>query len=85
MRTSFVKMILPMAVITVAIAGALTTSAMGKNSASSPVQGYSHLEDEPCHKEIMCNNAGGVACTVGAVQLYAKSGATCPTPLFRSN
>lgn len=85
MRTSFVKMILPMAVITVGIAGALTTNAMGKNSASAPIQGYSHLEDQPCHKEILCDNVNVVACTVGAVQLYSKSGATCPTPLFRSN
>jgi hypothetical protein len=85
MKASFLKMILPMAVITLGIAGALTTNAMGKNSTSAPIQGYSHLEDEPCHKEILCDNAGIVACTVGSVQLYDKTGNTCPTPLFRSN
>lgn len=86
MKTSFFKMILPMAVITVGIAGALSTKAMSKNSDVDPIQGYSHLEVDPCHKEIMCDQAGVNACTVvGAGQLYAKSGATCPTPLFRSN
>ena len=74
-----------MAVITLGIASALTTNAMGKNSSSAPIQGYSHLENEPCHKEILCDNVNVVACTVGSVQLYAKTGATCPTPLFRSN
>ena len=43
MKTSFFKMILPMAVITVGIAGALSTKAMSKNSDVDPIQGYSHL------------------------------------------
>lgn len=84
MKRNFLKMILPMAIITFGITSAMTTNKTETTKKVAPVMGYSHWEDEPCREEILCANTGAIPCKVGAVQLYAKSGATCPTPLFRN-
>ena len=83
MKTKFFKLILPMAVITFGIAGAISTNAMNKKAdffANRP--GYTHIEGENCvDVSVTCKNTVGVPCTLGGNQLYDFNGSTCPNPL----
>jgi hypothetical protein len=86
MKTKIFKMILPMAVITFGIAGALSTNAMSKKSSTLAERwGYTHLEAEPCTKAIMCSTIPGTACknSSGDVLYDFVSSVSCPNPLYK--
>jgi hypothetical protein len=85
MKTRFFKVVMPLAVVAVALAGAVSTSAMEKSAAKSgAIMGWKHTVSNPCVQDIECNARPGFACTaLDGSQLYAKPGVTCPTPLTR--
>lgn len=80
---------MPMAVIAVGLAGALSTNAMEKSSSkAAPVMGYRHVSAAiPCQAEQTCSNSGQYVCKSDddGANLYAKPGAaaSCPNLLFR--
>lgn len=85
MKTKFLKMILPMAVIAFAIFGAFNSQAMDQKKSTSALAnetGWYHvLSTDPCISSTMCSTAPGPVCTVNAIpgnqQLYRKgTGAT---------
>jgi hypothetical protein len=88
MKTKFLNFVVPMAVVAVGLAGALSTNAMAKsNGRLAPVWGYKHVSAAiPCEKVQMCSNSGNFVCTsdIDGANLYAKPGATCPNLLFRN-
>jgi hypothetical protein len=90
MKTTFLNLVMPMAVIAVGLAGALSTNAMEKSSSKvAPVAGYRHVSAAiPCQdEEQICSNSGLYVCTSDddGANLYEKPGAaaSCPTLLFR--
>lgn len=86
MKIKFFKMILPVAVITLGVAGAMSTNAMSKKSSSLVDKwGYTHIEDEPCTKSIKCSTIPGLPCkNTAGEQLYDfVSSVSCPNPLFK--
>lgn len=78
---------MPMAVIAVGLAGALSTNAMENNKSKvAPVMGYRHVSAAiPCQAEQTCSNNGTFVCTsdIDGANLYAKPAASCPNLLFR--
>jgi hypothetical protein len=78
-------MVLPLAVVAVGLAGALSSNAMELNAArSGSIMGWKHTATNPCVQVQECSNTGSFACTaIDGSQLYAKPGVTCPTPLVR--
>jgi hypothetical protein len=87
MKSNFLNFVTPIAVVAVGLVGALTTNAVEKsNSRLVPQWGYKHVSVAiPCQQVQMCSNEPGFVCTsdIDGANLYAKSGATCPTLLFR--
>lgn len=90
MKTEISKMILPMAVIAVAVAGAFSSNAMNKNSkVFAPKQGYTHTSpSSACNISNMCSDIGTDFCTVGVeeVRLWGKTtpeATTCNVPLYK--
>ncbi|MFV5703062.1 DUF6520 family protein [Flavobacterium sp. XS2P12] len=90
MKTEIFKMILPMAVIAVAVTGAFSSNAMNKNSkAFAPKQGYTHTSpSSACNISNMCSDVIGDFCTVGAeeVRLFGKTNpeaTTCNVPVYK--
>lgn len=85
MKIKFFKMILPVAVITIGMASAVSTNAMSKTAAAFANRtGYTHLEGENCViTNMTCKNTSGVPCTFGGNQLYDLNSVTntCPNPL----
>lgn len=89
MKSTFLNLVMPMAVIAVGLAGALSTNAAEKSeSRFAPVWGYKHVSQAiPCQKEQMCSNNGLYVCTsnIDDANLYEKpeASASCETLLFR--
>jgi hypothetical protein len=87
MKSKFLNLVMPMAVIAVGLAGALSTNAMEKKSSTvAPVMGYKHVSAAiPCQQVQTCSNSGTFVCTsdIDGANLYAKPGATCPNLLYR--
>jgi hypothetical protein len=84
----FKKMVLPVAVIMLGIAGAVSTQAM--NSSSKVLvnqQGYRFVSaQDPCHAEIMCTTTVGPICKLGSITLWGKVTPTaldCNVPLYK--
>ncbi|OAB26222.1 DUF6520 family protein [Flavobacterium fryxellicola] len=92
MKTEILKMIMPMAVIAVAVTGAFSSNAMNKNSKAFALkQGYTHTSpSSACNISNMCSDIGSDFCTVGAeeVRLWGKTSpnaTTCNVPLYKNN
>lgn len=92
MKTNVFKIVLPMAVVALALAGAVNTSAMEKNGEIFDQMGYAHISSpESCDAVQECSNVGNYNCTVpdpdtaADIQLFAKPLSTCLTPLKREN
>ncbi|MFV5692919.1 DUF6520 family protein [Flavobacterium sp. LT1R49] len=90
MKTEILKMILPMAVIAVAVTGAFSSNAMNKNSKAFAIkQGYTHTSpSSACNISNQCSDAIGDICTVGLEeqQLFGKTNpnaATCNVILYK--
>lgn len=83
-------MILPVAVIAVAVAGAFSSNAMNKNSKAFALkQGYTHTSPASvCNISNMCSDVIGDICRVGAEeqQLWGKTNpnaTTCNVVLYK--
>ncbi|UFH36531.1 DUF6520 family protein [Flavobacterium acetivorans] len=83
-------MILPVAVIAVAISGAFSSNAMNKKSKAFALrQGYTHTSPSSvCDISEMCSDVIGDFCTVGVeeVRLWGKTNpeaTTCNVPLYK--
>lgn len=90
MKSNFLKMILPMATIAVAVTGAFSTNAMNtKSKTVALVQGYYHITPNgPCQAADMCETSGGPFCRVGGgvstPRLWAKDAdGDCVIPLYK--
>jgi hypothetical protein len=86
MKTNFLKLIMPVAVVLLATGSALSTSAMNKKADTSPVQGYVHvLTEDDCDESIMCSDIEGDLCTTGSEQVFGKNPANkCTIRLFKN-
>lgn len=87
MKTKFLSFVMPMAVIALGLAGALSTNAMDKSNAeTAPIMGYKHVSgSNPCLAVQECSNSGTFDCTApDGAQLYSKPISTCLTPLKRN-
>lgn len=86
MKTSIVKMVLPVAVIALAVTGAFASHAMNnaKKGASAPVQGWLRINGM-CNQSIQCNDTGNVLCkTTSNQQVFGKDAAgDCNVELYR--
>ncbi|MEH6705850.1 DUF6520 family protein [Galbibacter orientalis] len=84
MKTKFLKSVLPISVVTLAIAGAFSTHAMDKASDRMVERtGYEHLsQQEPCVARIACTTDPGDPCTFNGAVLYDQlTSVSCPNPL----
>ena len=86
MKTNFLKLIMPVAVVLLATGSALSTSAMNKKANTGPVQGYVHvLTEDDCDESIMCSDIDGDLCTTGSEQVFGKNLANkCTVRLFKN-
>ena len=86
MKTNFLKLIMPVAVVLLATGSALSTSAMNKKADTAPVQGYVHvLTEDDCDESIMCSDIEGDLCTIGSEQVFGKNPANkCTVRLFKN-
>ncbi|MDI6034184.1 DUF6520 family protein [Flavobacterium sp. LB2P84] len=86
MKTNFLKLIMPVAVVLLATGSALSTSAMNKKADTAPVQGYVHvLTEDDCDESIMCSDIEGDLCTTGSEQVFGKNPANkCTVRLFKN-
>jgi hypothetical protein len=78
---------MPMAVVALGLAGAISTNAMNENGKEvAPVMGWKHVSEiNPCEAVQECSNNGNFDCTApDGEQLYAKPISTCLTPLKRN-
>lgn len=68
-----IKIIIPIAIIALAITGALTTQAMNSSSFVL-VQGYikGNPQGTACQASIWCSNTGNQLCMVGTTQVWGK-------------
>ena len=89
MKTTFLNLVTPIAVIAVGLVSALSTNATEKSESKfAPVWGYKHVSQAiPCQKEQICSNSGTFVCTsnIDDANLYEKpeASASCETLLFR--
>lgn len=89
MKTNFLKkLVMPLAVIVLGIAGAFVTTSMSSTKSLSTVQGYRFVSQaDPCHAELMCSNiVTPTICTSGGQQLWGKvnpSVNVCNVPLYK--
>ena len=89
MKTNFFKkLMMPLAVMILGIAGAFVTSAMSSTATLSTVQGYRFVSQaDPCHAEQMCSPIfSSTICTSGSQQLWGKvnpSVSVCDVPLYK--
>ncbi len=85
MKNNFFKIVLPMAVVALGLAGAANTNAMDKSGKSVAIMGYKHISNpNSCVADQECSNTGNFNCTAAdGSQLYAKPASTCLTPLKR--
>ncbi len=86
MKTNFLKLIMPVAVVLLATGSALSTSAMNKKAGTAPVQGYVHVvTEDDCDESIMCSDIEGDLCTTGSEQVFGKNPANkCTVRLFKN-
>ena len=88
MKSKFLNLVMPMAVIAVGLAGALSTNAAeNSKSKAAPVMGYRHVSAAiPCQEDQLCSNSGVFICKSDddGANLYLKTEeASCPNLLYR--
>lgn len=88
MKTIFKKMVMPVAAITLGVAGAFSTQAMNSGSTALVNKiGYRFVSaQDACHAEIMCRTEFGDVCKLGSITLWGKVTPTaldCPVPLYK--
>ncbi|MFV8351739.1 hypothetical protein [Flavobacterium sp. XS2P14] len=89
MKTNFFKrLMMPLAVMVVGIAGAFLTTSMSSTKALTNVQGYRNVSQQnPCHIDAMCSNVFSTTlCTSsGGAQLKGKvsPNAPCDVTLYK--
>lgn len=66
--------VIPIAIVAIAIAGAFTTQAKNRNSFAL-VQGYikGNPQGTACQISIWCSNTGNQLCMVGTTQVWGKN------------
>lgn len=88
MKTSIVKMILPMAVFALAISGAFAshTEKVAKKRAPAAIQGWLQVAGA-CNQSIQCSDTGNMLCkTSSNQQVFGKDEAgDCAVELYRVN
>lgn len=86
MKTNFLKLIMPVAILFVATGFAWSTSAMNNKTVAAPVQGYVHLlTEDDCNQSIMCSDIEGDLCTTGSEQVFGKNPANqCNIRLYKN-
>jgi hypothetical protein len=85
MKTSIVKMILPMAVFALAITGAFASHAENvAKKKPAPIQGWLQVAGA-CNQSIQCNTTGSMLCkTSSNQQVFGKDEAgDCAVELYR--
>jgi len=89
MKTQILKRIMmPLAVIFLGIAGAFVTMSMSSTESLSTVQGYRFVSQaDPCHAEQMCTtDVTSTICTSGSSRLWGKVNPSinvCNIPLYK--
>ncbi|WP_348825577.1 hypothetical protein [Flavobacterium aestuarii] len=82
MRTSVIKIVLPMAVVALGLVSAAGTSSLDKKFA--PKMGYNRINvSQSCSAVAECGNAGGDACTAPDGNALFQQGA-CLVPLTKN-
>ncbi len=82
MKTIKRKWLLPVAVFSIAIAGAFASNV--KSEEASAVWGY--LDNpNPCHIKVQCSTIGTIACKSGSQAAYRMNagGTRCDVPAFK--
>lgn len=86
MKRNFLNFVMPMAVVALGLAGALSTNAMNESGKKvAPVMGWKHVTGpNPCEAVQECSNSGNFDCTAPeGEQLFSRPISTCLTPLKR--
>lgn len=89
MKTIFFKrLMMPLAVMVLGIAGAFTTTSMSSTKALTNVTGYRFVSQmRPCVADIQCQlEYNGVICTSGSNTLWHKPNPNvdiCDVPLYK--
>jgi hypothetical protein len=87
MKTNVFKIVLPMAVVALGLAGAASTNVMAKNKAAFSIPGYKQVNTpEKCSYVQECSGDGNYDCFApdNVTQLYNKIGSNCNVPLKRN-
>jgi len=87
MKTNVFKIVLPMAVVALGLAGSASTNMMAKNKAAFAVQGYRQVATpDKCAIDQQCSNNGNYDCLASdnSTQLFEKIGNNCDVPLKRN-
>ncbi|WP_269225225.1 DUF6520 family protein [Flavobacterium eburneipallidum] len=88
MKTSIVKMILPMGVFALAVTGAFAshTVNVAKKAAPAPIQGWVQVAGA-CNQSVQCSNTGNILCKTNAnQQVFGKDEAgDCAVELYRAS
>lgn len=88
MKTTVVKMLMPVAAFVLASAGAVGTNAsLSQKSSTALIPGYIHSAN-PCDPSIQCNNSGSFVCQTNITsgpQVFGKDavGPGCAVTLWR--
>lgn len=88
MKTNFKKLMMPLGVMVLAIAGAFTTMSMGKSETLMPQQGYYFVSAlDRCHEGISCEtDESDEICKWGTITQVGKvnlNDANCPVKLYK--
>jgi hypothetical protein len=88
MKTNFFRrLMMPLAVMVLGVAGAFVTTAMSSTKTLANVQGYRFVSQaDPCHADAMCSNVFNAnICTSSGTQLKGKvsSNAPCDVTLYK--
>jgi hypothetical protein len=82
MKTNFLKrLMMPLAVMVLGIAGAFMTTSMSSTKSLTNVQGYRFVsQKEPCRIDAMCSNvfSTNICTSSGGAQLKGKVSANAP-------
>lgn len=84
MKTNFKKLMTPVAVAVLGIAGAFTTTSMSSDKVLDNRQAYKQISGTCVDQGIMCQTDFGPVCKSGTVTLWGKApgSSTCTVPLY---
>lgn len=89
MKTDFLKrLMMPLAIAVVGVAGAFVTTSMSSTKSLANVQGYRFVSQvDPCHVDAMCSNvfSANICTSSGGAQLKGKASlnAPCDVTLYK--